>query len=191
MSKTQVQICPELLLLLSAVLLILPIQWVTAWLAAVAFHELCHYLVLCLCGCRVFSIRLSLSGAAMETESLTRGKSFFCALAGPIGSLLLLLLARWFPRLALCAFFQSAYNLLPIYPLDGGRALRAAFAKKPAGEKACKILEWCVLILVWVFSLVGSLRLHMGLLPMLFGAILLFRCGKVKIPCKLLSHRLQ
>ena len=36
---------------------------------------------------------------------------------------MLFLLSGRLPRLALCALIHSAYNLIPIYPMDGGRVV--------------------------------------------------------------------
>ena len=186
MNKPSICVKPELLLALAFLLLLLPLQWIIAWFAAVAVHEACHFWALRLCGNRIFRVELKLSGAYMETEALSKGKGFMCALAGPIGGLLLLLLAPLFPRLAICGLFQSCYNLLPIFPLDGGRALRCLFQ-----DSLCSMLEWCVLIFVGIFCIYATILLKLGMLPLLFGAILFFKSGKVKIPCKLRPLGLQ
>lgn len=191
MNSPRISVMSEMLLVLAMLLLLLPLQWVFAWFGAVAFHEACHYGALRLCGNRVFRIKLTLSGAFMETEALTRGKGFFCALAGPVGGLLLLFLAGWFPRLAICGLFQSAYNLLPIFPLDGGRALRCALGTTTVGERVCRILEWCVLLAIGSFGIYASIFLKLGMMPIIFAGILFLRSGKVKIPCKLRPLRLQ
>lgn len=186
MDKVQISIKPELMLLLALVLLLLPIGWVLAWFGAVAFHEAFHYLALRLSGSKIFSIQLCASGAVMNTEPLNRGREFICTLAGPVGGLLLLLLSRWFPRVAICGLFQSLYNLLPIFPLDGGRAMRCVL-----GERICQIVEWCVLVFIVLFAIYAAIFLKLGMLPLLFAGILFFKSGKVKIPCKLRPLGLQ
>ena len=66
----------------------------------------------------------------MHADGMSTTKTLICVLAGPIGSLLLLLYIRWIPRIAFCALVQTIYNLLPIYPLDGGRAIRCLLDMK-------------------------------------------------------------
>ena len=60
----------------------------------------------------------------MEASLSGFRRELLAVLAGPAGSLLLLSLYRVLPRVAVCAAVQGFYNLLPIEPLDGGRALR-------------------------------------------------------------------
>lgn len=99
-------------------------------LGAAAIHELGHWAVLRCLGAKVTGIRLSALGAAMETDSrrLSYGGELAAVLAGPAANFLAALLltapgggsrpAAVGANLVLCAF-----NLLPIRPLDGGRAL--------------------------------------------------------------------
>ena len=111
-------------LLLALLLLTAPLPWVGAALAAAAFHEACHWAALRLTGGRLRGMTVSAAGAVLKTGPMEPRQELWSALAGPAGSLLLLTLLRRFPRIALCGGIQGLFNLLPVYPLDGGRALR-------------------------------------------------------------------
>ena len=115
---------PRVYILLALLLLVLPIRWLVAAVLAAAFHEGCHMAAVYLLGGRCEGIRLSARGARMEASLSGFRRELLAVLAGPAGSLLLLSLYRVLPRVAVCAAVQGFYNLLPIEPLDGGRALR-------------------------------------------------------------------
>ena len=106
-----------------------------------------------------------------------------CALAGPAGGLLLLLLLRWMPVIALTGAVQSMYNLLPIYPTDGGRALRCGVQllwPDKTAHKISYIIETVALSFIIAFCVYGSVCLRLGIIPILFGASLLLRSAKSK-----------
>ncbi len=112
-------------------LLLLPLQWLLAMAIAAAFHELCHMAVVYAVGGRVISLKVRPFGAVMEVEGISGLKEGFCALAGPVGSFLLVFLIRFLPMLGICGLVQGLFNLLPVYPLDGGRILRVLLRKRP------------------------------------------------------------
>lgn len=118
-------------------LLILPINWVVSAILAAIIHELSHYTALRVLNIPVHRLEILGFGARMETGEMSEKEELFCALAGPAGSFLLLILARWVPRIALCGLFQGLFNLLPVGNLDGGRAIRCAMALV-SGKKPCK-----------------------------------------------------
>lgn len=117
-------------------ILILPLNWVLAGIIAAGFHELCHCLMVKVMGGRVWEFRIGVGGAVMETSPMSTGRELLCVLAGPLGGILLMLFYRWIPRVAICAGLQSAFNMLPIYPLDGGRALGGLVELLPGKYRA-------------------------------------------------------
>jgi len=180
-------VSPQFCIFLTVLLLAVPLPWVTGWLVAAAVHELFHCLALLACGKRVGQIALGVSGARIQTESLTDGQSIFCSLAGPAGGLLLLCFANTFPRLALCALLQSAYNLLPIYPLDGGRAFYGfaslIFSNKTS-HRLCRMVEIVAVSGILLFFTFAAFAWRLGMLPLLFSVLFILRLKRLKIPCK-------
>lgn len=179
------------LLFLALALLLLPLNWVFAAILAAVIHELCHYAVVRLCGGEVRRLWVGLTGAQMEVRRLTPGKELLCALAGPAGGLALLLVVRWFPRTAVCGGLHALFNLLPVYPLDGGRALRCGaelLLPMDIGDKVCTAVEWVCLISVLLLGTYGTVALHLGLFPMILSLSLVIRAFRGKIPCKPVSY---
>lgn len=113
------------LVFLAAAVLLSDVRWVAAAVTAAAVHELGHFLALWLMEKQIIGFQADLGGAVIRTETLQPGEELLCALAGPGAGLLLTLFLRWIPRTAFCGLVQSLFNLLPLYPLDGGRAFRA------------------------------------------------------------------
>ncbi len=179
---SRIKISPAFCLLIAMMLLCLPLKWLLGAVLAAAFHELCHITAIYLLGGRVDTFALGQRGAVLDMMPLPPWKELLCALAGPVGGLLLLLFARWIPRVAICAAFQSLFNCLPIYPNDGGRAvrclLRLILPKYANGFAAG--LEWFCLIAIAFLALYATFILHLGVLPMAATFFVWLR----KSPCK-------
>ena len=185
MRKCRVQCRPGFYIFLAIAALLIPVKWLAAWFAAALIHESFHILALRICNYRISAIDLGLTGARIHTDSLSGLKMTFCALSGPLGGFLLLLLIRVAPRLAICGAIQSLYNLIPVYPLDGGRAVRGVAEHFFHGSHAAKFLafwENAVLILLVALSVWSAIKLHLGLFPALCVCLLIYR--NKKIPCK-------
>src|SRR5437016_3060201 len=134
-------------------------QWssIVVWMAAVVtsllffaallLHELAHSLLAQARGLRVRAITLfALGGVSqIESEASDAKSEFWIAIAGPITSVVIGLVALgtawltgWQPRsepatpvtsvlvwLGYINLMLAAFNMIPGYPLDGGRVLRA------------------------------------------------------------------
>lgn len=159
-------------------LLLLPLRWVISALIAALIHEFGHYCGARLAGGSVHCLRFGLSGAVMEASGLDSRAEVISLLAGPLAGLLPLLTLRVFPTLAICGAVQSMYNLLPIYPLDGGRILYRIIQSKGGTDRCFRFIECAVLILLTTLCVYIRLRFNVSLF--LFLVVLLFR----KTPCK-------
>lgn len=169
-------------------LLILPFRWLLAALLAAGFHELCHYAALRCCRVKIYGFRIGSAGAVLDAAPLSAGRELICLLAGPLGGLLLLFFIRWIPRIAICACCHSLYNLLPMEPLDGGRALRCGVRLALAPERAeaiCSMTQKVCLMSICILSLYACFVWGLGLLPVLAAGFLVIRQRDGKIPCKL------
>lgn len=119
-------------------------------LCAAAVHELGHWIALRRLGAEVTGIRLSALGAVLETDSrrLSYGGELAAVLAGPAANflaalVLTALVPERLPAVVGANLLLCVFNLLPIHPLDGGRALYLLvswLAGPAAGEGAVRWL---------------------------------------------------
>lgn len=108
-------------------ILTLPCNVLLSFAVSAAFHELCHLAVLFWYQVPIQRMELGLFGAKITTGVMEPLQELLCAAAGPVGSLMFVLFADRLPLLAVFGLVQGLFNLLPIYPLDGGRVLRSIF----------------------------------------------------------------
>lgn len=182
------------MLTLALALFLVPLQWIAAAVVAAAFHEFCHYVVLRLCGGKANGVLIGLTGVKMRIAGLSNEQELLCALAGPVGSFFLLFLARWLPRTAICAGVQGIYNLLPVYPLDGGRILRccAELCLPPhTAASVCEWMQWFCLMGILFLGIYGCFAMRLGVAPLLGAIYLVGRTFRGKIPCKPWGNSVQ
>lgn len=121
---------------------------------AVAVHELAHSLVALRAGVRVRSITLMmLGGVSLLEGDMPPGREAWMAFAGPLASFVIAALSylafRTLPvpgevAAALFAFSSTnlvigVFNLLPAFPMDGGRVVRGVLARWMGVDRATKV----------------------------------------------------
>ena len=152
--------------------------------SSVLFHELCHAIMGNRLGENIDRITLFIFGgmAHLTGEPKSAGDEFKIAAIGPLSSLVLGLFfwivanamrvgaapSLWtavFHYLAFINLALALFNLLPGYPLDGGRLLRAALWKRWGNiERAtARAADWGSTI-AWGLMAMGALEIFGGAL---------------------------
>ncbi len=150
-----------------------------ALFASVLVHELAHSLYALGHGGKVRSITLLMIGGVSELAAPPRSEAAM-ALAGPATSLVLgamfVGLARLttdvdLPNVSFALFYLGqlnlilgAFNLLPAFPMDGGRVLRGALTRKIGPVRATRIAARVGRAFAVLFAILGFLSLNVLLL---------------------------
>jgi len=172
-------------------LLIIPPEWLISVIFAALIHELCHIVSLLAFRGKIYEIKIGLLGAYIHTDIYQYKQELFCALAGPTGSLLLLVTCRYFPKLAVCGLFHGLFNLIPIYPLDGGRIMKCllciCFPK--TGESLFSYFEKAFKFIVIITFFLIIIQSFSEYIPVMIGALILMRGIYQKKPLQTESNQ--
>ncbi len=116
---------------------------------SVLIHEISHSLVAMRYGAKVRGILLFIFGGVAMIEKMPKEarKEFLIALAGPLSSLVLALVGfsltfvfkQFFYLFGYFNLILALFNLIPAFPMDGGRILRSMLIKRMGYIKATKI----------------------------------------------------
>ena len=165
-----------------------------AFLAAAAAHEAGHVMAIYLVGGKVTKLRLGMCDAKIETRGLGYRQEIFCALAGPGMSVLVCLaLRKAYATCAAISLILGLFNAMPVYPLDGGRALRCAltrFCPKWANRIAVWA-EWGTIGILGALALTFTFYWKLGMLPLTAVTLLAIKAFLRKRPCKLTRFGVQ
>lgn len=189
-----VEITPDFCVGIALMVLVLPLKWVISWFIAASFHELCHIFAIRWMKIPICSAAVSFSGAVLKTGPMNGKEEFICALAGPVGGLSLLLLFRWMPMISICAFIQSGFNLLPVFPLDGGRALRSFLIRlfrEPFGRRLSYTIETGAVLALCFLGWMAAFVWDLGIVPLIAAVILLIKNIPIKTACNQALQRVQ
>lgn len=186
-SIKNIQISPFACAVIAVSILTIPMKWVLAWLGAVAIHEAGHLLALVLCGVRIYDFQINLNGAKIVTEQMQGQQTLITTLAGPLIGAVPILFARLNPHLAVCSALLTLYNIMPLYPLDGGRVLYCVVSflfQNSLGVKIYKIISRLFLISLTIACVVVSNKFDLGCILPAFCLILIVRYWNGNPSCK-------
>jgi Zn-dependent protease len=161
--------------------------FILAMVASVLLHELGHAFVSSRYGIRTLEIVLFPIGGVARTERPPKPREeFWIAVTGPLVNLLIAAVllgilysqkrtldflalgqpmdANLVDRIILGNLILAGFNLLPAFPMDGGRMLRAVLSPFKSEYEATRIATWCG----------RMLALSMGLYGFIFMPLLTF-----------------
>lgn len=156
-------------------------KYVFTVLSAVLLHECGHMISLLVMRKQIQEIRFDLFGALIRSEPLSQQQEIFCALAGPAVNLAAVLIFRERPEVYAIHGALFLFNMLPIYPLDGGRALFCGLDAFLPFERAQRMIHCISLVVSFLLMLmVTSLSVHVfgGWFIMILCGLILLRLGR-------------
>lgn len=172
--------------------LMLPPVAVFAVFASVLIHELAHAWMANQKGYQVYGVSIDiLSGAASIDSNMHDRDSIPIIAAGPISTLILCVgsyfLEPFMPGSFITYMFNInlflfIFNILPIYPMDGGQIVRSLANLSRDRYKYRRVANWISLIfsgLLLVYALY-NFNIFMALFGGYFGYIALKELGYIK-----------
>lgn len=140
---------------------------------SILIHELAHSLVARTKDVKTTDITLMLFGGLANIEEISKDpkNEMKIAASGPLTSLFLgfvfVFVGRFAPEFMLedlrliilytgqLNIFLAIFNLIPAFPSDGGRMLRAVIAQKTSFRRATEIASRVGKIFAWIFGILG------------------------------------
>ncbi len=193
-SMTRVHVSP--LFILMAVVLIL-LGYTTdfiCYFCTVILHEMSHAETASKLGYTLNGIKLMPYGASLtgSFEGLRARDEIFIALAGPIFNVILaiIIVALWwiFPSIFLVTqtfvssnVYTAVINLIPIFPLDGGRVCLAIFSNFFKREKVYSVMRKIGIAVAIIFSIMFLISLFRAVNPT-FATFALFILFSTIVP---------
>ncbi|NLX25591.1 MAG: site-2 protease family protein [Lentisphaerae bacterium] len=160
---------------------------------SVALHELGHSLVAQKKGSYIHEIVLYPFGGAAKIVNIPKKPidEIWVALAGPGVSLVLALIFLGIGTGVTNALSQInlmlfGFNVLPVFPMDGGRVLRAALCMKKSRVQATRIAAKVAKYFCLIFVIYGILKLE---LVLIFIGFYIYAMGRNEYRQVLLEHQ--
>ncbi|MDY3557703.1 M50 family metallopeptidase [Gemmata sp. JC673] len=183
--------------------LVFELLFVFAVFGCVALHELGHALAAAAYGIRTRDITLYPVGGVASLERMPErpGREIAVALAGPAVNVIIALglfialvvgdsafelssvsggdvIGAFLGRLLIANVFLTAFNLLPAFPMDGGRVLRALLSTQMPRVRATETAVGVGTVMAVLFGVAGLLLPKLSLLAV---AVVVWMLGQAEL----------
>lgn len=141
------------------------LKYFAIFFISVLIHELFHGIIGYLYGLKIINIEIDMCGLSIKFEDLKINfiKKIVLFLAGPVVNLLIAIIIYYFykEKYVFCILTNLGlfiFNMLPIYPLDGGKILYEVintffYHKKIMLEKIYTFLQMILLLILSFFCI--------------------------------------
>lgn len=161
----------------------------------IIIHELCHYLMAVKVGARVEDFKVHPLGTSIEIsnyDELNPKEETLICFAGPVMNLLLagvfFIIKGWFSEEFFYNCFEinlalGIFNLLPVFPLDGSKILRASLSRRMLYKRAYNttvVISFLIGFLFLGTFFVGIYIHKVNLILVLFGVFIIYITYKEK-----------
>lgn len=176
MYRNSVRATAPFVLTLCILVYLNPLQIALPLLLAAFLHELGHYLALRLLGIPVYTLTLTVLGARMSVGSSSIPRTMAATVCGPAANAIsAAAMFRLYPTFSFCSFVLFLYNMLPIYPLDGGRLLLLLAQQCGLPAWLVRLVQGLTLAALALGAMLLTRRGGCGLWPVLLLAALAIR----------------
>jgi Zn-dependent protease len=173
------------------IFLMTPISWGISIFLSVLIHEMAHAYVANLLGWRVFGIKVDLfTGSAAVDTNIPEKDSIPVVAAGPLSNLLFAIIVllvtsfvgsdinpivfKFLNDLFVVNLILFIFNLLPIYPMDGGRIVKDfLFLKMRSNRRSAKRIAGGISLVFSIGLLLYSI-LTFNIIMILFSALFIY-----------------
>lgn len=140
---------------------------VVNYLSALLIHEISHLIVASRRGYNLKMLRIDMFGLSVELqEKINDSDTFAINIAGPLINLVIVVMCMalywlvpasytYLSTFCVCNFVLAIFNLIPVYPLDGGKILKSMIKNQKNYEKFDFFLRFVIFfgMLVIFFAL--------------------------------------
>ena len=185
-------ISPAFILLFLWFLIIGKMEYFFIFFLTLLIHELGHYIAARALGYKLNSFYLKLTGAQLNYNSgiFENRDEIIIAISGPFANIFLAIftISLWwiFPSIYVFShifvfqnFVLGLFNLLPAFPLDGGRVVSCILAEKFPKTKVLKGLKLSNIILSVIFFILFVISCLTNYNPILILAVVFMLSGIV------------